>query len=163
MKLPVLIFLPLFLIQTALYAENSTFYYKKGIEFFQAGNLPGAEQNFRKAVETNPSYTLGHYGLGRVYIMQKGKVPDAIKHFKKSVSLDPNFSRGWFKLGLAEFISGKYIESLHSFREAYEKDKTFIEALYNMGAVYDLLGNDYIAFTYYRLYYLKIKGEKSAF
>ena len=69
-------------------------------------------------------------------------------------------SKGWFKLGLAELLSGKYIESLHSFKEAYDRDKTFIEALYNMGVVYDLLGDDYKAFTYYRLYYRKVKGEK---
>jgi len=95
--------------------------------------------------------------------MQKGRIPDAVKHLRRSVNLDPGFSRGWFKLGLAEFFSGKYIDSLHSFKEAYDKDKTFIEALYNMGVIYDLLGNDYLAFTYYRLYYKKKKGEKSAF
>ena len=151
------------MIQSLLYAENSTFYYRKGVESFKAGNLSEAETNFKQAVEVNPSYTLGHYGLGRVYILQKDKIPLAIKHLKISVSLDPGFVKGWFKLGLAEFVSGKYMESIHSFKEAYDRDKTFIEALYNMGVVYDLLGNDYRAYTYYRLYYLKTKGEKEAF
>lgn len=163
MKRPVLILLAVLLFQIFAYAENSTSYYKKGVELYKAGNMSGAEQSFKKAVETNPSYTLGHYGLGRIYIKQRGKIPDAIKHLKQSVSLDPNFSRGWFKLGLAEFLSGKYIDSIHSFREAYDRDKTFIEALYNIGVIYDLLGKDYTAFTYYRLYTVKIKGEKSIF
>lgn len=153
----------LFLLQITVYAENSTFYYNRGVELFKAGNLSEAEQSFNKSLEINPSYTLGHYGLGRIYMRQKGKVPDAIKHLKRSVSLDPGFVRGWFKLGLAEMLAGRYVESLHSFREAYDRDKTFIEALYNMGVIYDLLGDDYIAFTYYRLYYKKVKGEKSAF
>lgn len=147
----------------AVYAENSSVYYSKGVEFFKAGNLSDAEKSFKLAVEVNPSYTLAHYGLGRVYIMQNGRASDAVKHLKLSVSLDPNFVKGWFKLGLAELVSGKYIESLHSFQEAYQRDKTFIEALYNMGVVYDLLGDNFTAFTYYRLYYRKVKGIKDDF
>ncbi len=152
-----------FVFQANVFAENSSVYYKKGVEFFKAGNFPEAEKSFKQAIEANPSYTLGHYGLGRIYIMQNGRAADAIKHLKIAVSLDPNFAKGWFKLGLAELVSGKYIESLHSFHTAYEKDKTFIEALYNMGVVYDLLGKEYKAFTYYRLYYRKTKGIKDDF
>lgn len=163
MKFRTCLFLSLIIIQSALYAENSTFYYKKGVEQFKAGEMAEAENSFKTAVEINPSYTLGHYGLGRVFILQKDKVPLAIKHLKRSVTLDPGFVKGWFKLGLAELVSGKYVDSLHSFKEAYERDKTFIEALYNMGVVYDLLGDDYTAFTYFRLYYRKVKGEKEAF
>lgn len=157
-------FIIIFIIaRCSLYAENSTFYYNKGVESFKSGNYTEAEVNFKEAVKVNPSYTLGHYGLGRIYILKKGKAPDAIKHLKLSVSLDPGFVKGWFKLGLAELISGKYLESLQSFKQAYERDKTFIEALYNMGVVYDLLGDDYTAFTYYRLYYRKAKGESDDF
>lgn len=135
----------------------------KGVESFKAGDLNEAEKNFKHALEINPSYVLGHYGLGRVYILRKGGAPDAIRHLKIAVSLDPGFVRGWFKLGLAEMVSGKLIGSLHSFKEAYNRDKTYIEALYNMGVVYDLLGDEYKAFTYYRHYYKKIKGEKDDF
>ena len=149
------------LLQTAVQGKNSTLYYNKGVEFFKAGNLIEAENNFKLAVQVNPSYTLGHYGLGRIYISQKDKIKDAIKHLKLSVSLDPDFSMGWFKLGLAELIAGKYVDSLHSFEKAYEKDESSIESLYNLGVVYDLLGNEFKALTYYRLYYKRIRGEGS--
>jgi len=163
LKHNVIIFLILIFYQTGIYAENSTFYYNKGVELFKSGNFTEAEINFKEALKINPSYTLGHYGLGRIYILQKGKAPNAIKHLKISVSLDPGFVRGWFKLGLAELISGKYLESLQSFKQAYERDKNFIESLYNMGVVYDLLGDNYTAFTYYRLYYRRVKGESDDF
>ena len=149
----------IFIMQITAPGENSTFYYNKGVEFFKADNMLEAENNFKLAVKVNPAYTLGHYGLGRVYILQNGKVKDAVKHFKLSVSLDPNFVNGWFKLGLAELISGKYIDCLHSFKKAYELDETFIEALYNMGAAYDLIGDEFNALACYRLYYRKAKGE----
>ncbi len=163
MKQAVIIFIIFIFARCTLYAENSTFYYNKGVESFKSGNYADAEIDFKDAIQVNPSYTLGHYGLGRIYILQKGKAPDAIKHLKLSVSLDPGFVKGWFQLGLAELISGKYLESLQSFKQAYEKDKTLIEALYNMGVVYDLLGDNYTAFTYYRLYYRRVKGERDDF
>ena len=163
MKKSISLCLIFFIMQMPVYPENSTFYYNKGVEAFKAGNLVDAENSFKEAVKINPSYTLGHYGLGRIYILQKNRVPDAIKHLKLSVALDPGFVKGWFKLGLAELISGRYIESLQSFKQAYDRDKTFIEALYNMGVVYDMLGDNYTAFTYYRQYYRKLKGEKDDF
>lgn len=143
-------------------AENSTLYYKKGVEEYRAGNFTGAEKSFIRAIELNPYYTLGHYGLGRVYLKQKGGSADSIKHLKKSVSLDPSFAKGWFKLGIAEFLAEKYIESLHSFSEAYKRDRTFIEALYNIGVVYDLLGDNYRAYVHFRLYYKRLKGERES-
>lgn len=163
MKLPFLIILSLFLLEQVVFSENSTFYYNRGVESFKAGSMTDAETNFKKAVEVNPSYTLGHYGLGRVYLLRKDKVSEAVRELKISVSLDPGLARGWFKLGLAELVSGKYMDSLHSFKEAYDRDKTFIEALYNMGVIYDLLGDEYLAFTYYRQYYRKTKGLKDDF
>ena len=158
-----LILILLILFQFTANAENSTDYYNMGVESFKSGNFPEAEKNFKKSLEINPSYTLGHYGLGRVYMLRSNKIQDSIKHLKRAVILDPGFVRGWFKLGLAELLYGKYIDSLHSFHEAYERDRTMIEALYNMGVVYDLLGDEYRAFTYYRLYYLGLKGEKPEF
>ena len=116
-----------------------------------------AENNFKQAVKAGPASTLAHYGLGRVYILQAGKMKDAVKHLKQAVSLDPNFAKGWFKLGLAELISGRYLDAFQSFKRAYEKDETIVESLYNIGVIYDLLGDEYMAFTYYRLYYRKVK------
>lgn len=153
----------LIMLQIYAEAENSTDYYNAGVEFFKVGNYPEAETSFKKSLEKNPAYTLGHYGLGRVYMLRKEKIPDSIKHLKLAVALDPGFVRGWFKLGLVELVSGKYIDSLHSFREAYERDRTMIEALYNMGVVYDLLGDEYKAFSYYRMYFRGLKGEKTEF
>ena len=54
-------------------------------------------------------------------------------------------------------LSNKYVDSIHSFNNAYEKDSRFVEALYNMGAVYDLIGNEYKAFYYYRKYQVELE------
>jgi len=116
-------FLFLFIIESFVYAENSTFYFNKGVESFKTGDFKEAEKNFKQALEINPSYTLGHYGLGRVYIIQNGRAPDAIEHFRRTVSLDPDFAAGWFNLGLAELVSGKHVAALQKKR----KDKNFCD------------------------------------
>ncbi len=132
---------------------QSTVLYREGADLFKKGDIAAAEQKFVESVKLSPSYSLAHYGLGRVYLASKGKTDDAIKSLRHSVELDSGLAKGYFYLGLAEFIGEKYVESLHSFKAAYERDRGFVEALYNMGVIYDLLGNNYMAFVYYRQYF----------
>lgn len=132
---------------------QSTVLYREGTELFKKGDISAAEQKFMESVKLSPSYSLAHYGLGRVYLMNKDKTDDAIKSFRRSVELDPGLAKGYFYLGLAEFIGGKYQDALHSFKAAYERDRGYVEALYNMGVIYDLLGKNYMAFVYYRQYF----------
>ena len=150
--------LVLFLSVAALYAEkNSTEYYSEGLEYARSGRLDLAEQSFKKTIEVNQYYCLGHYGLGRVYMYQAETMDRAIAHLEKAVELDSNFAPAYFYLGIAQMLSNKYVDSIHSFNNAYEKDSRFVEALYNMGAVYDLIGNEYKAFYYYRKYQVELE------
>jgi len=136
---------------------DSTWYYNTGVIKFNEKKFTDAEENFKKAVELSPASCLAHYGLGRVYILKKEKMGEAILHFKASVIMDPNFAKGFFYLGLAQLFKGKNIDSLHSFSSAFDKDKKYIEALYNIGAVYDMLGDSFKAFLYYKRYVTESK------
>lgn len=130
----------------------STVYYQEGAALFKAGDIYSAEQKFLESLKESPSYSLAYYGLGRVYISTDGKADEAITCLRKSVELDPGLARGYFYLGLAELIDRRYVEALHSFKNAYDRDKRFVESLYNIAVIYDLLGNSYRAFVYYRQY-----------
>lgn len=131
---------------------QSTIFYREGAEFFKQGNIASAELKFRESAKLSPSYSLAHYGLGRVYLVTEGKNDEAIKSLRKSVELDPGLAKGYFYLGLAELIGERYIEAIHSFKDAYDRDRGFVEALYNIAVIYDHLGNSYRAFVYYRQY-----------
>ena len=144
-------------------ASQSTEYYREGVELFKKKDYLSAEKKFAEAVKYSPYYSLGYYGLGRVYLLDGKKIKDAIKNLRKSVELDRDLARGYFYLGLAEFFSGKNIEAIHSFSSAFEKDRKLVESLYNIGVIYDELGNSYKAFSYYRKYINDLKGSERPF
>lgn len=151
---------------TALYPlENSTDLYNRGAELARKGDVDGAIKMFKAAVEANPYYCLAHYGLGRAYLYNKEKNDDAIWHLKKSVDLDKKFAPGYFYLGLAYLFKKKYIYAIHAFKQAYANDSDFVEALYNLGVVYDLMDKEYEAKYYYKMYYdrMQKKGDDSLF
>lgn len=137
---------------TSAAEKNSTAYYNEGLEYAKSGRLDMAEQTFKKTITVNKYYCLGHYGLGRVYMYKPETMDKAIIHLKKAVELDSNYAPAHFYLGIAQLITEKYVDSIHSFNNAFEKDNRFVEALFNIGTVYELLGDDYKAFFYYRKY-----------
>jgi len=157
------LFLVLLLCCSASAAEkNSTEYYNEGLGYAREGRLDLAEESFKKTITANKYYCLGHYGLGRVYMYRPDTMGKAIMHLKKAVELDSNYAPAYFYLGIAQLITEKYVDSIHSFNNAFEKDNRFVEALYNIGTVYELLGDEYKAFFYYRRYLYEAERLKSS-
>jgi tetratricopeptide (TPR) repeat protein len=149
-----IIFLGIFLILISkdLLAETSFSLYSEGLSFYKEKKYQEAEAKFKESIKVNQWYALPYYALGRLYIRQNGKVKDAIINLQKAIECDNNLANANFYLGLAQLISEKYIEAIHSFKRAYELDKKYAEALFNIAVIYEHLGNDYMAFFYYREY-----------
>ncbi len=118
---------------------NTSALYKDAAKQAKNGNIDQSIELFKKVIEANPYYTMGHYGLGRAYLYKEGKIKDAIKHLAISVKLDKKNAKGYFYLGLAYMLDHKYTHSINAFANSYHLDKTFVEALYNIGVVYDLM------------------------
>jgi tetratricopeptide (TPR) repeat protein len=132
--------------------ENSTTLYKKGAALAAEGKISQAIEIFKKVIKTNQYYALGHYGLGKAYLYIPGKLNEAIIHLRRSVILDRRLSKGYFYLGMAYLFANKLPRAATSFHTAYKLDETLVEALYNLGVVYDRMKNSYKAKFYYRLY-----------
>lgn len=140
-------------------ASQSATYYSEGVELFKQGDLTSAESRFLESLKLSPFYSLAYYGLGRVYLAKEGNNDEAITCLRKSVQLDSGLAKGYFYLGLAELLGGKYVEALHSFKNAHDLDKGFAESLYNIAVIYEHLGNNYRAFVYYRKYINEIEND----
>jgi tetratricopeptide (TPR) repeat protein len=136
--------------------ENSSELYRKGARLAIDGQLDKAILVFQKVVEVSPYYCLGHYGLGKAYLYKYGMMDEAIRHLKTSVKLDRKFVKGYFYLGVAYFMSKKYRQAASAFKSAYVNDDTYIEALYNLGVVYEIMEESYKS----SVYYSKYLGEK---
>ncbi len=143
---------------------NSTKFYNEGVKSFKEGDREKALELFIKASKINENYSLAHYGIGRVYLFQENKTEEAVKHLKKATILDPSFAKSFFYLGLAQLFTGKYNDSIQSFKKAYEKDITLYDSLYNISIAYDLKGDRVNSILYYKKYiYAKEKKDDDIF
>jgi len=140
--------------------ENSSELYRKGARLAIDGQLDKAILVFKKVVEISPYYCMGHYGLGKAYLYKYGMIDDAIRHLKTSVKLDRKLVKGYFYLGIAHFMAKHYREAASAFKSAYSYDDTYLEALYNLGVVYEIMEQQYYSTVYYNKF-LEEKEKES--
>lgn len=146
----------LLILQENLHArKNSSALYREAAKLALAGKIDEAIPKFRESIAINPYYSMGHYGLGKAYLYKEGKLKDAIKSLETAVKLDHKNAKGHFYLGICYLMKEKYIQAVHSFDNAYRNDSSLIEALYNIGAAYDIMGYEGKAAKYYDLFLLK--------
>ena len=156
MKLKCCVFLFLtFSISFILPRENSSVLYKEGANFALQKNYAKAEEKFKRTIELSPNFVLGHYGLGKTYLISGGNITDAIYHLKQATLFDKRFAKAFFYLGFAYYFNKKYISAINTFWKAYTLDSTYIEALYNIGMIYDIMESSYKCRKYYEMWYLK--------
>lgn len=159
------ILLTIFLILTATElplhsAKSSSALYREGAKQALNGQIDEAISKFLEAVRISPYYALGHYGLGKCYLYKQGRLEDAVKHLKKSTVLDKRNPKGFFYLGMAYLLSKKYIPAIHAFDEAYKQDKSYIEALYNIGVIYDIMRSHHRSSRYFEKYIARKQKDK---
>ncbi|HRX14696.1 MAG TPA: tetratricopeptide repeat protein [Spirochaetota bacterium] len=157
MKRFILLFL--FIFSQIEAAENSTLLYYQGRELALNGDIEAAAEKFKQSIKLSPYYVLPHYGLGRCYLNMEGKRKEAIRELRISIKLDKKFSPAYFYLGLAYMFEKQYAYALNQFKNALLYDNTRTEALYNIGAVYDLMGHPNKSLLYYDQYLRAIKTD----
>ncbi|MBP7902346.1 MAG: tetratricopeptide repeat protein [Spirochaetes bacterium] len=141
--------------------ENSSELYRTGAKEALSGNFENAEKIFNEVIKLSPDFVLGHYGLGKLYLFKEEKIHEAEKELAIACRLDRHFSKAYFYLGLSYFYQKKYVAAIHAFDEAYNTDKTCIESLYNIGAIYDLMDKSLKSKKYFKLWRtLKEKSER---
>jgi len=144
-----------FLQQTAAWPaprESSTELYRKAAKLAIDGQIDSAIPIFKRVVEISPYYSLGHYGLGKAYLCKFGMIDDAIRHLKKAVELDRRLAKAHFYLGMAYLMAKKYPPAAAAFKNAYRYDDSFIEALYNLGVIYEIMDRTYLSHVYFSRY-----------
>jgi tetratricopeptide (TPR) repeat protein len=141
--------------ETLLARKNSSALYREAAKIALSGKIDESIPKFKEALAINPYYSMGHYGLGKAYLHREGKMEDAIRSLEKAVKLDNKNAKGHFYLGLGYLMSKKYVMAVHAFDNAYRHDNSIIEALYNIGVAYDIMGYEGKAGKFYDLFLLK--------
>jgi adenylate cyclase len=96
----------------------------------------GAEKEFQRSIELNPSYSLAHYRYGMA-LAQMGRLGEAITEEKRALELDPLSVVINWALGHVFYLGRQYDLAIEQERKTLEElDSNFMLAYYDLGAAY---------------------------
>jgi adenylate cyclase len=101
---------------------------------------PGAEQEFKRALELNPNYAEGHFRYALSYLMPQGQSENAIAEMKKALQLDPFSPIYNTVFGLAYFYARKYDLAEGQFKKAIDLNPNFFVTHYHLAWLYSQFG-----------------------
>ena len=102
-------------------------------------DFTGAEKEYKKAIELNPSYATGHHWYA-VYLDDMGRTEEALKEIRVARELDP------FSLPIHTSEAGLLLnahhdgEAIKELKAALNQDPNFVGALFKLRDVYYLEG-----------------------
>lgn len=96
----------------------------------------GAEREFQRAVELNPSYAEAHHWYG-LYLTAMGRFDQAMTEMKRAQELDPlsliiNTNMGW-----VFYFQRQYDQAIEHYRRALDMDPNFASARVKLGWAYE--------------------------
>jgi TolB-like protein len=120
-------------------------------------DIAGAEQEFRRAIELNPSYATGHAWYG-MFLGMLGRLAESLQEAEQGRRLDPlslpNITLVW-----RTYYNGhQYDKAIEVCREALEMDPTFVRARERLVTILEQKGDFEKAIEEHRQVYL-LHGE----
>jgi TolB-like protein/Tfp pilus assembly protein PilF len=95
----------------------------------------GAEREFQRAIELNPSSVTAHqlYGLALAWT---GRFEEGIREFKRALELDPLSIPNNAALGMGFLVARQYDQAIEQERKTLDLDPNFPPAHWYLGAAY---------------------------
>jgi tetratricopeptide (TPR) repeat protein len=106
-----------------------------GIIKAQKGDLDGALQQFRKAIEIVPNSAQAYQNIGSVYFTAK-KYPEALKFYEKTVELNPAAWVAYQNMAAIYFEQGKLEKAVDYTKKALTINSRNINLLNNLAFIY---------------------------
>ena len=97
------------------------------------------EEQFKRAIELNPSYPTGHQWYGE-FLAATGRSDEAFRELRRAQELDPLSPIIPTSLGFGYTTRGDYEEGLRQLEKALELDPNFPRAFSNRALIYFLQG-----------------------
>ena len=114
-----------------------------------AGDLPSAEQLYRRVLAADAVNAEAHHQLG-VVLDQQGKLDEAAACYRKTSALQPNYIPAHGNLGNVLRLQGKLDEAAACYRRVLALNKNSPLAHNDLGLVSEMQGRFDEAATYYR-------------
>jgi serine/threonine protein kinase/Tfp pilus assembly protein PilF len=104
-------------------------------KFWFDWDWPGAETEFRRAIELDPRYALGHYWFA-VYLGAMSRFTEAIAENQRARELEPFSLTINAYLGVLMYQTGQHNQAMQLVHQALELDPNFAQARYYLGRIY---------------------------
>lgn len=110
----------------------------RGVEAMKNNLYDTAEKEFKQAIQTDPSYEMSHYNLGKTFQKQR-KWDKAAEAFEAAVQRMPTNGQFQYDLGEAYEAANKLDEAEKALKAAATADPKLFKAHWRLGAVYKRL------------------------
>ena len=111
-----------------------------GIRVFFYYDFPGAEAEFKRALDLNPNYAPAHHWYGNLYLDPQGRYVDAIAQLKLAQRLDPTNLIVNADLGLAYYFARQYQLAVETCQKTIDMDPSFLPPQWYLADTYHQLG-----------------------
>jgi tetratricopeptide (TPR) repeat protein len=106
------------------------------IKLSYAWDWPGAEAEFKQAIQLNPGYATAHQWYG-VYLSELGRHDESIRERTTAQELDPLSLSIATGLGRALFWARRYDDSIQHLQAALPKDPNYSDTYWSLGLAYE--------------------------
>jgi len=110
----------------------------RGAEEFRNNLYDSAEKDLKQAIQTDPSYEIAYYNLGKVFEKQR-KWDKAIENFEQAAQHKPDNANYQYDLGMAYSESKRTEDAEKAFKAATAADGKLFKAWWRLGKIYMLL------------------------
>lgn len=110
----------------------------KGAEEFKNNLYDSAEKDLKQAIQTDPSYEIAYYNLGKVAQKQR-KWDKAIEAFEQAAQRKPNNANYQYDLGEAYLSANRVDDAEKALKAATAADGKLFKAWWRLGLVYKKL------------------------
>jgi len=98
-----------------------------------------AEQEFRRALELQPSYADAYFSYSR-FLASRGRLDEAITQLDRAVELDPLSASLQANRALLDYFAGRYDDAARRLREILKTDSTDVTVKWGLGLVAEQQG-----------------------
>lgn len=107
----------------------------KATDEFRNNLYDSAERDFKLSIQTDPTFVLAHYNLGKVYQKQR-KWDKALEAFEAATQREPGNANYFYDLGEAALEAKKLDQAEQALKKATELDPSLFKAHWRLGLVY---------------------------
>jgi TolB-like protein/tetratricopeptide (TPR) repeat protein len=111
------------------------------------GSLDAALDLYREAVGRDPTFALGHAGLGAAYAMHyfnfgtdRSMLQSAYESARRAIELQPDLADGHRALGGAHLGAGRFAEAIPALEKAIELNPSDAAGMNNLGLSFGMTG-----------------------